>query len=253
MKHFGLDQARRRLARGARTTAGAAFVVLVFAVASATAIAVSSDPAPVVIAFGALGVSALQYWRTEMRGPQVTVLVIDSPAVEIRSPEEGEEKQYAVAVRQPVVVENTGGRPCALAKFRIASELMRVSGWSEERMTIEGGLGETWGRPNPRILLPREPQLFTATWTFAAEAKPLDGTPLDLARRLKRAGLVKPVRHADLVYSESGTTITKSVRIALNEDVIREAASQLVVMSHGGEPGLTVHSPVVSQFERGQS
>lgn len=243
MKRPPVHELRRCVGRVARTTAGAAVVVVVFAVASATAIVVSDDPAPVVIAFGALTVSALQFWRTEFRGPEVTVLVVDSPTMEISPPDSHGKTEYVLTVRQPIVVENTGGRPCALAKFRIENELIRVSGWGSERMTIEEGLGGPWGRPQPVVLSPREPRLFTAAWALTVKVKPLDGTPLNLGQRLRKSGLVKPVRHAELVYSESGTTVAKNVRIELNEDAIKEAAKQLVVLSEGGELGFPIEGP----------
>lgn len=234
---------RERVRRLARTTGTVLVVPLLFVVASVTAIAVSKDPAPLVISFGALAISAVQFWRSELRGPDVKVLVMDSPAVDIEKPSTHGQEHYVVTVRQPVVIENVGGHPCVLAKFRIDGDLIKVSGWGEEHLMIEDGLGGPWDRPRPLVLVPREPMLFTATWSLQALEKPVDGKPLNLRDRVTRSGVGVPARHADLAYSEAGTTVQRYVRVAMNESAVRDAVEQLVIVSEGGEASAHVRTP----------
>jgi hypothetical protein len=241
----------RRLRRLMRTTATVLSVVVAFGVASLTAIAITDDPAPLVISFGALAVSALQFWRVELRGPDITVLVMESASVDILKPSEYGGEHYLLTVRQPIVIENVGGRPCVLAKFRIPGDLIKLSGWGDEHLVIEGGLGGPWDRPQPVVLDPRTPRLFTAAWTLKVLKDPVDGKPLDLRRRVSRSGIGVPVRHADLAYSETGSTVEKDVRINMNVSAIREAVEQLVVVSEGGEASTTIHTrdPINIDFQ----
>jgi len=218
-------------------------VALLFVLASLTAIVVSKDPAPLVISFGALAVSVIQFWRAELRGPDLAVLVVNSPASDIQAPSAYGGGYYFLNVRQPIVIENVGGHPCALAKFRIPSELIQVTGWSEEHLTIEDELGGPWDRPQPVVLVPREPRLFMAVWSLKVSKEPVDGRPLNLRERLTGSRLGEPTRHADLVYSDSGRTIEKLVRIEMNQNAIREAVEQLVVVSEGGEATTVIDSP----------
>jgi hypothetical protein len=234
---------RQRLRHLARTTAAVLLVVAVFIVASSTALVVSKDPAPLVISFGALALSALQFWRVELRGPDVAVVVMDSPAIDILEPKAYNSEHYLLTVRQPVVIENVGGHPCALSKFRIPSDLIKVSGWSEEHLVIEEEIGGPWERPKPMSLVPREPVLFTAAWSLKVSRRPIDGKPLDLRRRLSKSGLAEPSRHAALAYSESGATVEKLIRIEMNREVLRDAAEQLVLVSEGGEATTRIDSP----------
>ncbi len=226
--------------RVARTTATAVAVGVVFVVASLTALVVSKDPGPLVVSFFALAVSALQFWRAELRGPVVTVLVMDSPAMDIETPSTHGHEQYQATVRQPVVVENVGGHPCALATFRIPGDLIKVSGWGEEHLRIEDGLGGPWDNPRPVILEPRSPVLFTAAWTLRVPAE--EGRPLKLREWLSKSGVGEPARHADLVYSEAGSTMRKHVRIEVSQRAVREAVEQLVVASEGGEVSAPIRS-----------
>jgi hypothetical protein len=235
----GLDRLRGldvggHVRRLARTTPAIVLVVAVFVVASLTAIAVSRDPAPVVLSFFALAVSAIQYWRAEFRGPKVTVILLNSPAAEIEKPSTLGHEHYELTVRQPVVIENTGGHPCALAKFRIPGALIFSSGWAEERLAIEDGLGGPWDHPRPVVLVPREPKLFTAAWTLRVPESPSDGKQLDLRGRLGRRAIHDAVRRADLVYSDSGSTTDRRVRIEMNRQAILEAVEQLIIVTEGG-------------------
>lgn len=233
----------RRLRGLARTTAALLVLGVLFVVASVTAVAVSKDPAPLVISFGALALSAGQFWRTELRGPNIKVLVMDSASVDIETPSTHGQEHYVVTVRQPVVVENVGGQPCVLAKFRIDGDLVKVSGWGEEHLEIEDGLGGPWDRPRPLVLVPREPVLFTARWWLQAMERPVDGKPLNLRDRVTKSGIGLPTRSADLAFSEAGTTIRKYVPVSMNVDAVRNAVEQLVIVSEGGEASARILSP----------
>jgi hypothetical protein len=234
---------RARLRRTVRTTVVAVVIVLTLAVASTVAIAVSRDPAPLVISFGALAVSALQFWRAGFRGPDIAVFVVDSPAIEIVTPSDYGGDQYSLFVRQPVVMENVGGQPCAVGTFRIPNDIIRVSGWFEEHMVIEDQLGGPWDRPRPIVLVPREPKLFTIAWSLRISQTPADGKPLNLRERFERTQLGEPTRHAQLTYSESGGAVDRFVRLSISQVAIRDAVEQLVTVSEGGELSAPIRSP----------
>lgn len=231
------------LGRVVRTTATAIGLGLALLVASLTALVVSKDPAPLVVSFLALAVTAFQFWRTDLRGPDVTILLMDSTAVDILAPEAYGGADYVLTVRQPIVVENVGGSPCVLAKFRIDGELIKTSVWGHENLVIEDGLGGPWDKLRPEVLDPHQPRLFTAAWSLTALGAPGDGKPLNLRHRVERSGLGAPTRHADLAYSETGTTVRKFVRIAMNETAIRQAVEQLLAVSEGDEATMPIRSP----------
>jgi hypothetical protein len=218
-------------------------ILLALAVGSIAAMSVSADPAPLIISFVALAVSALQFWRAEFRGPDVVVFSVASPAVEIVRPNDGRRDYYLVTVRQPVVMENIGGQPCAVGTFRIPNDIIRISGWFEEHMVIEDELGGPWDRPRAIVLVPREPRLFTVAWSIKVRSRPTDGKPLDLRERFAQTHRGEATRHAQLTYSESGGTVSEFVPLKIGQAAIADAIEQLVIVSEGGDLSAPIRSP----------
>ena len=169
------------------------------------------------IALVALAISLYNLWRAEWRPAAVSALLVDHPTKRVA----GNELAVRLQVSQPLVLENTGGRPCVLAGVELAEPWSGGGNWFGLTVSLRDVVV-------PRVLRPREPVICRLVLDLAAYGTAPSGLRFDLAAALDalRPEVPKPVRVV-ITFAGDGRTRHAAVDAALNPDAVTRAFRSL--------------------------
>jgi hypothetical protein len=187
-------------------------------VAFGVAVLALSPASATLIALVALGISLYNLWRAEWRPAAVSALLVDHPTKRLA----GNERAVRLQVSQPLVLENTGGRPCVLAGVELAEPWSGGGNWFGVAVSLRDVAV-------PRVLRPREPVICRLVFDLAAYGTSPSGLRFDLASALEalRPEVPKPARVV-VTYAGEGRTRQASIDAALNADAVNRAFRSLI-------------------------
>lgn len=190
---------------------------LAFVAFGAAALALSPGSATL-IALVALGISLYNLWRAEWRPAAVSALLVDHPTKRVA----GNELAVRLQVSQPLVLENTGGRPCVLAGVELAEPWSGGGNWFGAEVSLRDVAV-------PKVLRPREPVTCRIVLDLAAYGTAPSGLRFDLARALDAMApeVPRPVTVV-VTYAGGGRTRHAAISAALNADAVGRAFRSLI-------------------------
>lgn len=170
------------------------------------------------IALLALGISLYNLWRAEWRPARVSTLLVDHPTKRVA----GNELAVRLQVSQPLVLENTGGRPCVLAGVELPEPWSGGGNWFGAAVSLRDVAV-------PRVLGPREPVVCRLVLDLAAYGTAPSGLRFDLAAALDalRPEAPRPVKVV-VTYAGDGRTRRATIDAALNADAVNRAFRSLI-------------------------
>jgi hypothetical protein len=184
----------------------------------AAAALVLSPGSGTLIALLALGIALYNLWRAEWRPARVSTLLVDHPTKRIA----GNELAVRLQVSQPLVLENTGGRPCVLAGVELAEPWSGGGNWFGAAVSLHDVAV-------PTVLRPREPIVCRLVLDLAAYGTAPSGLRFDLAAALDalRPEVPRPVTVV-VTYAGDGRTRHATIDAALNADAVNRAFRSLI-------------------------
>lgn len=190
---------------------------LAFLAFGAVALLLSSGSATL-IAVAALGISLYNLWRAEWRPARVSALLVDHPTKRVA----GNELAVRLQVSQPLVLENTGGRPCVLAGVELAEPWTNTGNWFGVAVSLRDVAV-------PKVLRPREPVICRLVFDLAAYGTAPSGLRFDLAAALDALRPEVP-RAATVVvtFAGDGRTRHTTINAALNAEAVGRAFRSLI-------------------------
>jgi hypothetical protein len=190
---------------------------LAFVAFGALVLALSPGSATL-IALVALGISLYNTWRAELRPARVSTLLVDHPTKRVA----GNELAVRLQVSQPLVLENTGGRPCVLAGVELPEPWSGGGNWFGAAVSLRDVAV-------PMVLRPREPVVCRLVLDLAAYGTASSGLRFDLAAALDalRPEVPKPVTVV-VTYAGDGRTRHATIDAALNADAVSRAFRSLI-------------------------
>jgi hypothetical protein len=174
------------------------------------------------IALVALGFSLYNLWRAEWRPAAVSALLVDHPTKRVA----GNELAVRLQVSQPLVLENTGGRPCVLAGVELAHAWSGGGTWFGVAVSLRDVAV-------PMVLRPRDPVVCRLVFDLAAFGTAPSGLRFDLAKALDALApeAPKPVTVV-VTYAGDGRTRHSTIHAALNADAVGRAFQSLIDQAH---------------------
>jgi hypothetical protein len=205
--------------RWARAGASALPLALWLAfVAFGVAVLLLSPGSATLIALVALGISLYNLWRAEWRPASVNALLVDHPSKRLA----GNELAVRLQVSQPLVLENTGGRPCVLAGVELAEPWSGGGTWFGVAVSLRDVTV-------PVVLRPREPVICRLVFDLAAYGTAPSGLRFDLAKALDALAPETPRPVTVVVtYAGDGRTRHAAIHAALNADAVARAFRSLI-------------------------
>ncbi len=177
-----------------------------------------SPSAATLVALAALSISIYNLWRAELRAAAVSALLVDHPTARLA----GNELAVRLQVSQPLVLENTGGRPCVLAGVELTEAWAGGGKWFGVGVSLRDAVV-------PSVLRPRDPVICRLVFDFAAYGTSPRGERFDLAAAL--AALRPDVPRAVTVavtFAGDGRTRHLAIGAALNPDAVNRAFRSLI-------------------------
>jgi len=177
-----------------------------------------SPGAATLIALVALGISLYTLWRAEWRPARVSALLVDHPVKRVA----GNELAVRLQVSQPLVLENSGGRPCVLAGVELAEPWSGGGNWFGVTVSLRD-------LSVPVVLRPREPVICRLVFDLAAYGTAPSGLRFDLAQALDALApeLPRP-ETVVMTYAGDGRTRQLAINAALNADAVARAFRSLI-------------------------
>ncbi len=170
------------------------------------------------IALVALGISLYNLWRAEWRPARVSALLVDHPTKRVA----GNELGVRLQVSQPLVLENTGGRPCVLAGVELAERWTDTGNWFGVAVSLHDVAV-------PRVLRPREPVICRLVFDLAAYGTAPSGLRFDLAAALDALRPEVPKAATVVVtFAGDGRTRHTTIDAALNAEAVGRAFGSLI-------------------------
>jgi hypothetical protein len=190
---------------------------LAFIALGAVALLLSPGSATL-IAVVALGISLYNLWRAEWRPARVSALLVDHPTKRVA----GNELAVRLQVSHPLVLENTGGRPCVLAGVELAEPWTDGGNWFGVAVSLRDVAV-------PTVLRPREPVICRLVFDLAAYGTAPSGLRFDLAAALDALRPEVP-RAATVVvtFAGDGRTRHTTINAALNAEAVGRAFRSLI-------------------------
>jgi hypothetical protein len=149
-------------------------IAVAFVVVAWMSLTSSRDPAALIAGLAALSISLFNLWRANWQQARITALLVDHPTVHVIG--------NALAVRyqltQPLIVENTGGRPCVLAGVELDEPWFGAGNWFTEGVSLRDVVV-------PRALNPRDPVIARLVFDRSAYGTSPRGERYDLAEALE--------------------------------------------------------------------
>lgn len=195
-------------------------VWIAFALVGAAAFALAPGSATM-IALVALAISLYNLWRAEWRPARITALLVDHPTRRVA----GNELAVRLQVSQPLVLENTGGRPCVLAGVELATPWSNGGNWFGVAVSLRDV-------DVPTVLRPREPLICRLVFDLAAYGTAPSGLRFDLAKALDALAPEAP-RPVTVVitYAGGGRTRHSAISAALNAEAVGRAFRSLIAQA----------------------
>ena len=174
--------------------------------------------AATLVALAALAISLYNLWRAEWRAASVSALLVDHPTARLA----GNELAVRLQVSQPLVLENTGGRPCVLAGVELAEPWGGGGKWFGVGVSLRDVVV-------PSVLRPREPVICRLVFDFAAYGTSPRGERFDLAAALEalRPDVPRTVTVA-VTFAGDGRTRHLAIAAALNAVAVTRAFRSLI-------------------------
>ena len=129
------------------------------------------------------------------------------------------------ATAAPLVLENTGGRPCVLAGVELAEPWSGGGNWFGAEVSLRDVAV-------PRVLRPREPVICRLVLDLAAYGTVPSGLRFDLATALDALAPEAPRPVTVIVtFTGDGRTLHTAINAALNADAVGRAFRSLIAQA----------------------